>query len=539
MQGDQPALAASAARNQHARSHQHSRQYQGQAPASTQAPTTEAVNTALDAPPASNAVAAGHTAASAHTETASTAASTVVSNGTSTAAHSTKPEQAASAVQAIQAEVAAAADASSGAKTLRHLRSATFADSSDLDDTSSSDVSSSVGAAAADTTLYLQGLYDADEEAASQQQGKQHGLGVPDPQGSGLDISLIDGHSSSDVQEQALKQLSLYHQQQCTQQQDNDGSLQQPQQHQPLQEGQQHQQGSRPRPFGIDPDYEVPQGKLTETQVLLAHADKLHLDRYGFIVSEAEAHARAARAKRTPGQVKREQRHVHKWRRMLGSRRDDFMAYCASRPKKVKRRVRKGIPDEFRGLVWQYLSGGRELMQQHPGHYAQLLTTTNNSVDMEIMRDLNRTFPNHVFFHQRQGPGQQSLFHVLRAYSAHDSLVGYVQGMGFVTAILLMYMSEEEAFWTLVALLRGTTLQPPLEGLYQAGMPLLQQCLFQFQELLKQENPKLGDHLEQEGVVPSMYCTHWFNTIFAYSLPFEQLLRVWDVFLLEGMKVWK
>lgn len=68
-------------------------------------------------------------------------------------------------------------------------------------------------------------------------------------------------------------------------------------------------------------------------------------------------------------------------------------------------------------------------------------------------------------------------------------------------------------------------------------MPLLQQCLFQFHELLKQEHPRLGTHLEQEGVVPSMYCTHWFNTLFAYSLPFEHLLRVWDVFLLEGMKV--
>lgn len=33
--------------------------------------------------------------------------------------------------------------------------------------------------------------------------------------------------------------------------------------------------------------------------------------------------------------------------------------------------------------------------------------------------------------------------------------VGYVQGMGFVSAILLMYMSEEAAFWTLVALLKG------------------------------------------------------------------------------------
>ncbi|WIA21022.1 hypothetical protein OEZ85_005352 [Tetradesmus obliquus] len=295
--------------------------------------------------------------------------------------------------------------------------------------------------------------------------------------------------------------------------------------------------GSVTRSISSDPDYEVPQGKLTETQVLLAHAERLHLDRYGFIVSEAEAHARAARARRTPAQAKREQRHVAKWRRMLGSSREEFMAYAASRPKKLKRRVRKGIPDEFRGLAWQYLSGGRELMQAHPGHYARLLTSGSDPVDLEIMRDLNRTFPNHVFFHQRQGPGQQSLFHVLRAYSAHDRQVGYVQGMGFVTAILLMYMSEEEAFWTLTALLKGSSSHPPLEGMYQAGMPLLQQFLFQFHELLKQEQPKLGGHLEAEGVVPSMYCTHWFNTIFAYSLPFEQLLRVWDVFLLEGMKV--
>jgi len=220
---------------------------------------------------------------------------------------------------------------------------------------------------------------------------------------------------------------------------------------------------------------------------------------------------------------------------MLGNSRTDFQRYCQQRPKKLKRRVRKGIPDEFRGLVWQYLSGGRELMSRNPGRYAQLLTISNDKVDMEIMRDLNRTFPNHVFFFQRQGPGQQSLFHVLRAYSSHDRQVGYVQGMGFVTAILLMYMSEEEAFWTLVALLKGQV-NAPLEGMYQAGMPLLQLCLFQFQRLLRQELPRLGEHMEEEGVEPPMYCTHWFNTIFAYSLPFEHLLRVWDVFLLEGMK---
>lgn len=62
-------------------------------------------------------------------------------------------------------------------------------------------------------------------------------------------------------------------------------------------------------------------------------------------------------------------------------------------------------------------------MQSHPGMYGRLVSHAPDPIDLEIMRDLNRTFPNHVFFHQRQGPGQQSLFHVLRAYSALDKQV--------------------------------------------------------------------------------------------------------------------
>lgn len=75
------------------------------------------------------------------------------------------------------------------------------------------------------------------------------------------------------------------------------------------------------------------------------------------------------------------------------------------------------------------MTGGRDLMQHNPGQYARLLTISNDKIDMEIMRDLNRTFPNHVFFHQRQGPGQRSLFHVLRAYSSHDAKVSRVTAL--------------------------------------------------------------------------------------------------------------
>ncbi len=49
--------------------------------------------------------------------------------------------------------------------------------------------------------------------------------------------------------------------------------------------------------------------------------------------------------------------------------------------------------------------------------------------------------------------------------------------------------------------------------------------------------PKVGAHLEREGVHATMFCSHWFITLFAYTLPFDHLLRVWDVLFLEGPKI--
>ncbi|XP_064982062.1 uncharacterized protein LOC135648606 isoform X3 [Musa acuminata AAA Group] len=178
----------------------------------------------------------------------------------------------------------------------------------------------------------------------------------------------------------------------------------------------------------------------------------------------------------------REQKRIRKWRKMIGVGGSDWKHYVRRKPHVVKRRIRKGIPDCLRGLVWQLISGSRDLLLMNPGVYEQLVIYETSASELEIIRDISRTFPSHVFYQQRHGLGQRSLYNVLKAYSVYDRDVGYVQGMGFLAGLLLLYMSEEDAFWLLVALLKGA-IHAPMEGLYQGvkvvfqvGLALLRFC---------------------------------------------------------------
>lgn len=58
-----------------------------------------------------------------------------------------------------------------------------------------------------------------------------------------------------------------------------------------------------------------------------------------------------------------------KWRKMIGTGGSDWKHYVRRKPHVVKRRIRKGIPDCLRGLVWQLISGSRDLLLMNPGVY--------------------------------------------------------------------------------------------------------------------------------------------------------------------------
>lgn len=100
-----------------------------------------------------------------------------------------------------------------------------------------------------------------------------------------------------------------------------------------------------------------------------------------------------------------------------------------------------------------------------------------------------------------------------------------------------MYMSEEESFWMLHCIARGERYL--LNGLWSPGFPLLFQCFYQFSALLRKHCPRLSAHLlsQEQPITPELYATHWFMTLFSYNLPFDVVLRVWDILLAEGPKI--
>ncbi len=79
--------------------------------------------------------------------------------------------------------------------------------------------------------------------------------------------------------------------------------------------------------------------------------------------------------------------------------------YCTRKRDKLKRRVRKGIPDSFRGLIWPLITGSSKLCASNRGLYERLIKQSS-SHEEQIGRDINRTFPNHVFFKEDSGERQ-------------------------------------------------------------------------------------------------------------------------------------
>uniref|UniRef100_H3AII0 TBC1 domain family member 10B n=1 Tax=Latimeria chalumnae TaxID=7897 RepID=H3AII0_LATCH len=200
---------------------------------------------------------------------------------------------------------------------------------------------------------------------------------------------------------------------------------------------------------------------------------------------------------------------------------------------KVKLRCRKGIPSSLRAKAWQQLSNSKELMEQNPGKFDDLERQPGDPKWLDIIeKDLHRQFPFHEMFAARGGHGQQDLYRILKAYTIYRPEEGYCQAQAPVAAVLLMHMPAEQAFWCLVQIC-----EKYLPGYYSAGLEAIQLDGEIFFALLRKVSSMAYRHLKKYKIDPILYMTEWFMCVFSRTLPWSSVLRVWDMFFAEGVKI--
>ncbi|CAH0555588.1 unnamed protein product [Brassicogethes aeneus] len=202
------------------------------------------------------------------------------------------------------------------------------------------------------------------------------------------------------------------------------------------------------------------------------------------------------------------------------------------RTTEVAKLVLEGVPDGLRMDIWMSFSGSANEQASRPGYYKTMVNRalkTKSTANEEIERDLHRSLPEHPAF--QNDVGIDALRRVLYAYALHNPSIGYCQAMNIVASVLLIYCSEEEAFWLLATLCEN--LLPDYYNNRVVGAVVDQGIL---DELTLEHLPALHDKLEQLGMI-NMISLSWFLTIFLCVMPYESAVNVMDCFFYDGAKV--
>ncbi|XP_078588854.1 TBC1 domain family member 14-like isoform X2 [Branchiostoma floridae x Branchiostoma japonicum] len=211
----------------------------------------------------------------------------------------------------------------------------------------------------------------------------------------------------------------------------------------------------------------------------------------------------------------------------------------------------QGLPPSIRGKVWKLAIGNDlnityelyEIFRARAKDRIKLLCESGPESDEDpspadwdressvelIKLDISRTFP-HLCIFQKGGPYHDMLHGVLGAYVCYRPDVGYVQGMSFLAAVLILNMEPADAFVCFANLLN----KPCQLAFFRVDSGQMK-IYFDTYEVFFEENlPKLYALFQKWKVTPDLYLIDWIFTLYSKSLPLDVASRVWDVFCRDG-----
>ncbi|XP_047408837.1 TBC1 domain family member 12 [Sciurus carolinensis] len=218
------------------------------------------------------------------------------------------------------------------------------------------------------------------------------------------------------------------------------------------------------------------------------------------------------------------------------------------------RRVRElwwqGLPPSVRGKVWSLAVGNElnitpelyEIFLSRAKERWKSFSETNSENDTEgvsvadreaslelIKLDISRTFPS-LYIFQKGGPYHDVLHSILGAYTCYRPDVGYVQGMSFIAAVLILNLEEADAFIAFANLLN----KPCQLAFFRVDHSMMLKYFATFEVFFEENLSKLFLHFKSYSLTPDIYLIDWIFTLYSKSLPLDLACRVWDVFCRDG-----
>lgn len=264
-------------------------------------------------------------------------------------------------------------------------------------------------------------------------------------------------------------------------------------------------------------------------QLAIENKLKITHDMYQDYVAKAKQRLHEAQLRRKRLKVNRndtcscQKEKVSEQKEKLGKL-DDILAKTDDRIKTDEDKPRLGIPRNYseQNLKSQASDAGPQkcCSKSNPN-----LLDYSDECSMELIQlDIARTFP-HLCIFQPGGPYFDVLHELLAAYVCYRPDIGYVQGMSFIAAVLILNMEAPQAFVCFANLLDG----PVLRAAFTRDGATMQRLWKAYTTLLRHNLPSLADI-----VAPELYLLEWLYTAFAKAMPLDAACRVWDVFLRDG-----
>ena len=144
--------------------------------------------------------------------------------------------------------------------------------------------------------------------------------------------------------------------------------------------------------------------------------------------------------------------------------------------------------------------------------------------------DIERTFPYMGIFKKDSQYGED-LREILRIFVVERPDIGYVQGLSYIAATLLLQMEKFQAFICLT----NIVLSPNILPFYMLDEEKIKTRLNIFNDIFQINLPKLYEHFQKNEILPEHYLLEWFMTLYTRNLFIELAYKIWDIYIIEGI----